>query len=341
MLRREEQRLTNTHQRDPYWDLVKALLILLVIWGHCIQVIQLPAKGGTMPFWDSPFFNGIYLFHMPLFIGISGYFAAASIRRHGKDALRRYSIRLLIPNLTFGLLHIVVEWVRLGTTGNPWHRLMPLWFLIVIFECTGLYYLLRHFTSVLLKPLLFLIPPLIVAAFDAVYPRVFPFAEQFTYLWPFFLTFAWLNERGITAAHFRKWHIVFLLPLIPLSLYLPKEFSVYNTPFGFTLTAAMYDLVRTLIAAALCIGFLGLAQHLHPWAHWRLTQLTARATLAIYALHILIVDAYRILIPGTISQLSDTATFALALVLLVFLDGVYVLIHRFHLLPLLLFGERK
>ena len=58
-----------------YWDIVKGAAIFLMIWGHCIQYCALK----DISYMDDVMFKIIYSFHMPLFMLISGYFAARSI----------------------------------------------------------------------------------------------------------------------------------------------------------------------------------------------------------------------------------------------------------------------
>ena len=58
---------TAVKQRDYYFDNLKAVLIFLVILGHLVRRIR------TDLFFEVRDF--IYLFHMPLFIFVSGYFS--------------------------------------------------------------------------------------------------------------------------------------------------------------------------------------------------------------------------------------------------------------------------
>lgn len=51
--------------RDPYLDLVKGILILLVIFGHMLELAD-----GVV---GDVIYHFIYFFHMPLFVLISGY----------------------------------------------------------------------------------------------------------------------------------------------------------------------------------------------------------------------------------------------------------------------------
>ena len=53
-------------KRDPFFDNVKILLMLLVVFGHIVP----PGQGKIC----LASFEWVYSFHMPLFVFISGYF---------------------------------------------------------------------------------------------------------------------------------------------------------------------------------------------------------------------------------------------------------------------------
>lgn len=53
-------------KRDLYWDSLKAILIILVVYGHMISPY---APDGSF---NRAMCSFIYTFHMPLFIFISG-----------------------------------------------------------------------------------------------------------------------------------------------------------------------------------------------------------------------------------------------------------------------------
>ena len=56
-------------KRDLYWDSLKFVLIFLVVYGHTIETYS---PDGSI---NRAIYNLIYVFHMPLFIFISGYFS--------------------------------------------------------------------------------------------------------------------------------------------------------------------------------------------------------------------------------------------------------------------------
>ncbi|HEJ8022416.1 TPA: acyltransferase family protein [Serratia liquefaciens] len=92
-------------KRDLSFDLLKGTLILLVIIGHV-----LPGSA------DSGLRGAIYFFHMPLFLGVTGYF----IRRYFLDAgvvsiLNKYKWRMIIPYL---LAFVIYSVYALYVTGK-------------------------------------------------------------------------------------------------------------------------------------------------------------------------------------------------------------------------------
>lgn len=331
---------TVSNNRDSYWDLVKALLIFLVIWGHCIQFVQAPYVSDGTTFWDSPCFKGIYLFHMPLFMSISGYFAAASIRKRGISSLRRYACRLLIPALSYGLICIIFEWCAHHSLNHIFQRITALWFLIVVFECVCIYYPFRQYTGRVSRFLLLILPVCIVTSCNH-YCSLFPAADQFSYLWPFFIAGATFNERGLKGVHIRKWHVVFMLPVIPLVFVVPKQLFVYITPLDLTISAITYDIARTCVAAVLCIGFLGLAQCLQSISRHTLVQKIGQATLALYVIQSIQFSALKTFLPHGLSELSNITVVALALIALLVFYALYAVLCRIPVLPFFLFGEPK
>ncbi|WP_198034817.1 nodulation factor fucose acetyltransferase NolL [Bradyrhizobium sp. WSM1417] len=89
-------RTPGANDRDLQLDFAKGALIILVIVGHLIQYIIYRDDG----FWYSPYYKSIYMFHMPLFMAISGYLSCRSLLR--KSFTRAASDRakqLLLPML--------------------------------------------------------------------------------------------------------------------------------------------------------------------------------------------------------------------------------------------------
>lgn len=74
--------------REPFWDSLKFLLIFLVVYGHMIETYVDNSR------FNQAMYNFIYLFHMPLFVFISGHFS------HIKNK-RKYLLRMISLYETF------------------------------------------------------------------------------------------------------------------------------------------------------------------------------------------------------------------------------------------------
>lgn len=130
--------------RQPVFDLMKAIAIYLVVLGHTIQHYS------SIPSQDIPLYKCIYLFHMPLFMAISGYFSLSSYNLDAWTFFRKKVKALLIPVLTFAC--IMTLWFAfleyrfyMGITNyitlylnniNMW-----LWFLRSLFICYVITYI--------------------------------------------------------------------------------------------------------------------------------------------------------------------------------------------------------
>lgn len=124
--------------RDSYFDNLKGILILLVVIGHFILPMD-----KTRPVWS--IFYIIYLFHMPMFAMVSGYFAKG-MYRNGEFKMERF-LRILWLYILFKMAVHITENLAAGTSfmkpidfcfegGSPWYLLaMMWWYLSIPFAC--------------------------------------------------------------------------------------------------------------------------------------------------------------------------------------------------------------
>jgi fucose 4-O-acetylase-like acetyltransferase len=94
-------------QRDPWPDNAKLVLIVLVAVGHLLSkglTGRLPAAHAV--------YVWIYLFHMPAFIFLAGYFSGG--RSISERSLRSIVTRLLVPYLIFTVLYSVAVYAAGG-----------------------------------------------------------------------------------------------------------------------------------------------------------------------------------------------------------------------------------
>lgn len=121
----------NEKRRSAYWDNVKVLLIFLVVLGHYFGYgfVYGDLSGGR---WLIP--NGIYgfvyMFHMPLFAFVSGFFS-----KNTEKCCKRAVGEYLIPYLAFNTLCVGMNRLLLGVplvnpVTNPYNHM---WYLFALF----------------------------------------------------------------------------------------------------------------------------------------------------------------------------------------------------------------
>ena len=89
-------------QRIIYLDNVKAFAIMLVMLGHALQyTIHDYTQCNTL--------NLIYTFHMPLFMMVSGYFFKSSLNLSFGQFLKKKSIAMLLPAVTWSLVKFTLS----------------------------------------------------------------------------------------------------------------------------------------------------------------------------------------------------------------------------------------
>lgn len=103
-------------KRNPYIDIVKAILILLVIIGHSIQYGSGANYIKKELFFNNYIFKFIYSFHMPLFIMISGYLSYNSINKNKfKDILKSKISTLIIPIIIWTIPVLLMKYNEANT----------------------------------------------------------------------------------------------------------------------------------------------------------------------------------------------------------------------------------
>lgn len=141
-----------TKERNIFLDVLKAISIILVVVGHCIQYgsgMEYLTYGG---FFYNPTYKFIYSFHMPLFMLISGYlFSCSSKNKTVKELIIKKVKQLIIPLFCWSFVTLIVAlfkiWVGVssqsitfmwiigmitsGFWGGPWF-LWALWWSSII-----------------------------------------------------------------------------------------------------------------------------------------------------------------------------------------------------------------
>lgn len=124
------------HDRDPFLDNAKLLLIVLVVVGHVLERVQQSALADTAYTW-------IYLFHMPAFVAISGYLSRSF------TGTAKQNVRLLTtvaaPYVVFQLILSTERWLWISGefTFNLFVPNFAMWYLLALFVWRLLTPLLR------------------------------------------------------------------------------------------------------------------------------------------------------------------------------------------------------
>ena len=142
-------------QRDESLDYLRGLLIFLVLWGHLIQ--YLGYGGDVERYYDDPIFKAIYMFHMPLFMLLSGYLSFQSMGEAGLFVyLRKRFRQILLPGISWPLLGLsgFLLAIHLAHPEMDWRALFHearvnfgpgVWFLWALFGSTLIVSCLRKF----------------------------------------------------------------------------------------------------------------------------------------------------------------------------------------------------
>ncbi|MEU5992255.1 acyltransferase family protein [Spirillospora sp. NPDC047418] len=113
-------------RRDPFFDNAKYFAILLVVAGHSLaNLLDVPVAKGLYVF--------IYMFHMPVFIVITGYFSRKWTFAGGKA--RKLITNVGVPYVVFELAYSLYDWLA-GRNELEISLLNPYyltWFLAALF----------------------------------------------------------------------------------------------------------------------------------------------------------------------------------------------------------------
>ncbi|OCK54157.1 nodulation protein NolL [Bradyrhizobium sp. LMTR 3] len=225
-------RALEANDRDLGLDFAKGVLITLVIVGHLIQYVVYRDEG----FWESPCFKWIYMFHMPLFMAISGYLSwGALLRRPFTRAIGDRAMQLFLPMLFWYFLLKTAKLAVLSSSASePGSVLQCLkdsagtyWFIWAAFVSFLLVKILLIFNH--RSPwILFVSVILVVLA-----PLTFSISPLIKYTFPFFclgVSFAQSREWWTSITRSHKPFIIMFLSIAALVCFLAwgKDTYIYN-----------------------------------------------------------------------------------------------------------------
>lgn len=294
-----EERL---NQRNAYLDAVKYAAMFLVLWGHVVQqisVLQNPS--------NDYIYCLIYTVHMPVFMGICGYFFAVSLSAGGgrdyiSTRLYRRLKSLFIPMLSFGMLKmlIVVLTDSSDVMNHNWlylymRNVYDIWFLgalavnsvILLITLTRCNHEFKHD----IKYLLYGIP----------FASIIYGSNSGLFMYLFFLAGYCINtyykvEKSILAYRYISTSIVVYLVCFYLFENMPYEPSLFtfNYPKHTFMGVLVIDVLKILLGFSGSYIFLAGIYKMLPtikgaWLYRRAVE-QGRYTLDIYLLNIIVLE---------------------------------------------------
>lgn len=281
-----QQAIPAEKQRDPYFDNVRTMLIVLVVVGHLVQAVGAPA-GKPLEFW-------IYSFHMPAFILISGYLARRFTASPTQTA--RLATGILLPYIIFQLIHSAFRPLFLDKpfSFNLVFPAWTLWFLMGLF----IWRLLTPLFRTIKYPLLVAVLVSVLSPLDAHLDQAWSMARVLGFL-PFYVLGLVLEPRHFEFIRTRipRWigYAVLTGGLAASYLLLPsRSASVFFLKDSYADHGS--DLMRGMLirVVVLVIGLIGTLAIL-SCAGSRKTWLTrvGRFSLYVYLLHALVLFPVR------------------------------------------------
>ena len=290
-----------TAKRSDLLDILKGLLIISVVVGHCIQYGSGEQFLRSYAFFEHPLFKFIYSFHMPLFMVICGYLFGFSIRsRSWQQQLKNRARQLLIPITVWATIIFAEKFIGAHfvdgepITGSVWSILNRwfnsitgnLWFLWAVFYNT----LIVIFVNRILKDSLWAYVAIFVLSF------IVPKAALYCFMYPYFvmgyLYCKYLRESNFIAETMRyRWILTIGVSLLFAAMlhHFGREDYVYTTGTfilrgGKPLQQLGIDLFRLAIGAVGSLSIIAVTNELYRLVGCRLGILTylGRKTMGIY-----------------------------------------------------------
>lgn len=264
------------HNRNIYWDSLKGFLIICVLLGHFLQL--LPHTEMVL--------GWIYLFHMPLFIFVSGYFSNPKSENYLKGMLK-LGVIYAICQIVYRLLFSCMTMHNLIVPG------FALWYLLALFVWRILIYILPvekyRWWSLLLSVVIALLMGFIPVSREFAFQRIFSF-------FPFFVLSYLMRGKDVRDM-LKSGSNIYILVLVSAALvqfyrstFVPMSLSIadcYQQPYWKPLVIRLISILVGTIMSGAIIAVL---------KENKAFAVVGNKSLLIYIVHIPIYEVVRILI---------------------------------------------
>ncbi|MDT2613040.1 acyltransferase family protein [Enterococcus dongliensis] len=268
--------------REYLYDNIRGILILLVVLGHALEYFRLDNIVGEF------IYIFIYLFHMPVFIFISGYFSK-NLAKGRSTAVETFLVPYLLLNMILSLIMLAIGKIDEFTILSPgW----TLWYLYCMF-------IWRLLLPDLVKVRRILILSFIIGIFSGFlteFGTYMAMARTLGFL-PYFLAGYFMDRSLLEKIHQLRWRKIISGGIIliglgvayfwvqtdlpPEILWRDRSFLLFKLPIYQNI---LNSLLLYLVGFAFVFVFLSLAAPKpHFFTSW------GQKTLAIYLLHVYLV----------------------------------------------------
>ena len=245
--------------RDERIDSVKYCLIVVVIAGHVIEYSETMT---SIIVW-----KWIYIFHMPLFIFISGYFS----RKKDKE-LWPSIWKLLEPLIVFQTVAIITKLINGGETSlidilTPWY---VLWYLLSLIYWRLLLQVIPE--SILRNAKLILPTAFGISILTGFLPidNFLSLHRTFAFLPFFFLGYCMRGKNLFLPKKYQPLCFMFLILMVAVPLFFPQYLGIltHSIPFGSIYDGGFYNAAKRMIVFSLAIpmsiAFINVCPN-NPW----------------------------------------------------------------------------
>ena len=320
-------------ERNIYVDVIKGIAIILVVIGHCIQFGSGRACLESEDFFNDPLFMFIYSFHMPLFMLVSGYLFANTIKRGTNEIIKREAGTILLPLISWNTIDLCIN-LLLGQKYTLSILFLSyfhaLWFLRALFFCCMVVLLMNRVFKdniscyLALVAILHLIP-------NRILPNIFVFTIIF-----FILSYLYcLNNRGqsISTNHRIVLFTVSCVTFILLLTFFKDTYFIYRSNTCIIngkyspLTTIYINIYRYLTATTCCITIILAIHYLYQKLHHVIISaltVIGQASLCIYIINSLFNEFILVYLP--FSHINYLITIAETITTIATSYGIYKLL---------------
>lgn len=345
-------------QRNSFLDILKAIAIILMILGHCIQHGS-GTEYASGDFFKNPFFIFIYSFHMPLFMLISGYLFAFSLKtKPWYVVLFSKFKQLVIPLACWSVVSLLISIVK-SVIGISPASVTPIWiikqviygfiygpwFLWALWWCSLVIILVKRFLKG--SPVIYILGCLLTFVLPDFYNLYL-----YKFMWPFFLLGYLFNaydyETKLKKVYRNKTFILGILALyIVLLHFYHYDSFIYTSGYtilGKNIVVQIYNncfrfIIGLVGSIAVILTTYAITRNLPSKVNGCLTYIGTN-TFGIYILSNLLVTEVLSLIASPLTGINYALVLVETFLILIISLAFNALLKKFRLTNKLLLGGR-